>query len=180
MAQAIRTDRHRGNDRHAATAQRIATLPGERTMPHHRRSPTCLMSVPGFEMALGCTIDLWSGVRTGVTLFAVSWLLPAPSEVESTAAAALSPLGSVGRLPDRRIGLAYVEPRGSRDDLHPDTVHRIVQNRLERCLTDAGWHRFAWATRIASARGWSDDMDGPADLINRLPIAEQPLTLARL
>lgn len=162
-----------GSSTHAGAVQGASHTQAARA---RRPLSSCLMSAPGFDMALGCTLDLLSGVHSGITLFAVSWLLPPPSEVEMATAATLSPLGSVGRLPDGRIGLGYVEPRSpGGDEVHPDTLLALVRDRVERRLTDAGWSRYAWATRLTTARGWTDEIDGVSDLVARLPAPEPRL-----
>lgn len=129
-----------------------------------------ILSVRGFELALGYSLDLLSGVHTGVTLMAISWPEQAPLDVEAAAAAALLPLGNVGRLPDGRIGVAYLGPRGH-DDAGATALSAYVRRRLQMRLSEVGFRRDAERVRVVAVHEWTDRVAGARALIAALPAA---------
>ncbi|MBI1207706.1 MAG: hypothetical protein GC191_10515 [Azospirillum sp.] len=123
----------------------------------------------GFEAMLEHILDLLSGIHTPVSLFAVTPPPRAPASLEATIADALAPLGCIGRLPDRRIGLVYLGPRGA-EDSNGEALHNLIRARIERRLSDRGWCRQADGVGLAATHGWTDGKAKAGELIAALPV----------
>lgn len=119
--------------------------------------PPGLLSIRGFETALSRCLRTLEGVHAGVTLFAVGWRgsAPPPPDAENAAVAALGPLGSVGRLPDGRIGLVYLGPGGG-ESRQSEALKGYMLDRLAARLSEQGRAESAAALRLAAAHGWTD------------------------
>jgi hypothetical protein len=131
------------------------------------------MPLPRFETAIDRCLELLRGSHTRVTLFAVAPPVTVSSELEAIICAALAPLGSVGRLPDGRIGLLYLGPHGP-DEAGSPRLRSCVSERIERRLLDRGWGDHRWGrplppVRIAAVDGWTDGIGSRRDLIDALP-----------
>ena len=129
-----------------------------------------MMSIRGFESALARCLELLDGVHTGLTLFAVGWRgsSPPPPPAEQAVVSALSPLGSVGRLSDGRIGMVYLGPGGG-DGVGTETLRGYVLNRLAGRLTEQGWGACAALLDLSAAHGWTDQGATAARMIAALP-----------
>lgn len=138
-------------------------------------APPGMLSQHGFQLALAHNLDLLDGVHAGVTLFAIGWRPPTPRDAGAEAAAvrALTPLGCVGLLPDGRIGLIYLGPRGA-SGVGVATLTDWVRNRLIDRLSNEGWPRHAATLELSAAHGWTDSVATPRALIAALPPARRP------
>ena len=125
------------------------------------------MPAARFQTLLNHCLGLLSGCHTRVTLFAVEVPGGSPTEVEATIVEALAPLGGVGRLPDSRIGLVYLGPRGNEDGAN--ALDAYVSERISRRLLDRGWGRYIPLVRIANVDRWTDTIREAHDLIDALP-----------
>lgn len=135
-------------------------------------APPALMSSRGFELAVEHCLELLEGAHVAVTLFAVGWRSssPPPPLVERVVADALTPLGSVGRLPDGRIALLYLGPRGDggRTAAGTDALRSYVLNRILHRLTEKGWSVSAAALELTATHVWTDQGVSAAALLRRL------------
>lgn len=147
----------RAGDR--ATTERGSAVPG-------------VLGPWGFAASLDRTLGLLGGVHAGITLFAVS-LRAAEPAAEAVMAAALSPLGAVGRLPDGRIGLGYLGPGGGAGGDGPATERLIasVRARVATRLIEEGRHGDAERLEVSATHAWTDRVKSAAALIRRLPRA---------
>jgi len=124
------------------------------------------MPVPRFQAMLDHCLTLLCGSHARITLFAVELPVSVVDEVEATIGEALAPLGSVGRLPDGRIGLVYLGPSGSDGGAE---LQAYVSERISRRLLDRGWGRHVSSVRMAVVGRWTDRIRDARDLIDALP-----------
>ena len=126
------------------------------------------MSLPRFEIMLGHCLNLLRGSHTRVTLFAVEPPGTVPAEIEAVIGDALAPLGTVGRLPDGRIGLVYLGPHGN-GEAGTGALHAYVSERIGRRLMDRVWDRHRPTVKIAAVDRWTDNVRSARELIEALP-----------
>ncbi len=123
-----------------------------------RRAPTsrarsAVPTWPSFETEIERSLRLLRQLRLPVSLFALP-LHDRPG-AEAAAAHALAGLGTVGRLPDGRLGLLYLGPRARGAEGEAQLV-KLLYERITRALEEAG--RPEAAPAIAAIHGWTDEL----------------------
>jgi hypothetical protein len=135
-----------------------------------RRRPVDARTVPddgegllpwyAFESVIDRSLAMLHGVHIPLSLFAVRSDRIVERQARAAIAAAWCRFGTVGRLPDARIGLLYLGPdeRGGNSML---ATH--LRRQIERHLP---------AFDLVAVQCWSDEIDGTSDLLNLLDAAE--------
>ncbi|MBI1206558.1 MAG: hypothetical protein GC191_04620 [Azospirillum sp.] len=127
------------------------------------------LSSEEFAARLDHHLGMLSAFSTNVALFAVEAATTGSTAIETAIVEALVPLGSVGRLPDGRIGLVrYAGSRGG--EFRAENLRHYLRERLTHHLGDCGWARAA-EVRVAGVHSWTDCVGDAGDLIAALPEA---------
>lgn len=109
-----------------------------------------------FEAVIERSLAMLRGVHIPLSLFVIRSQRIIEGETTAAIAASWCRFGTVGRLPDARIGLLYLGPHERPGDA---VLAEYLRRRIERYLP---------AFDLAVAQGWSDEIEGADDLLNLL------------
>jgi len=120
-----------------------------------------------FDAAIERSLHMLRGVHIPVSFFAVYLGTGGRGDAAEVVGEALSQFGPVGWLADGSVGLLYLGPRPPEKDGDTVLTSRIF-NRVERRLQERGWAALCRGLELAAVHGWTDEIDGSADLVQAL------------
>lgn len=120
-----------------------------------------------FEAAIERSLRMLRGVHIPVSFLAVHLGAGGRGDAAEAVAEALSQFGPVGWLADGSVGLLYLGPRPPEKDGDRVLTGRVF-SRVERRLHERGWAALCRDIELAAVHGWTDEIDGPGDLVRAL------------
>lgn len=128
---------------------------------------TTLAPWHAFDAAIERSLRMLRGVHVPVSLFAIRITGMQRDEAATVIGEALSQFGPVGRLGDGSIGLLYLGPRSPNPDGDAALANHVF-SRVDGRLQERGYGALCRSLELAAVHGWTDQIQGSADLIRAL------------
>lgn len=129
-----------------------------------RGNSFALMCWQAFEVAINHSLRLVHDVHIPVSLFAVRLAERKHRAATEVIGQALAEFGMVGLLSEGSIGLLYLGPHrpGGEGDA---ALTESVVGRIAQRLQEQGWAALCPSLKVMVAHGWTDEINGSADLV---------------